>query len=125
MKKQIRKLFEQQASALERIYKKVINPQSEYPNQAKPIFEMLQMYYPILLNCLKDHKIPKTSNAAENLIKEFDLKYRTTMGYSSIEVIREFAKAYLIYLRLCPKSEGNSKGFCPAQIARDKMIPLT
>ena len=61
----------------------------------------------------------------ENLIKEFDLNYRTTMGYSSIEAIREFAKAYLIYLRLYPRNEGNGKGFSPAQLARDKMIPLS
>ena len=98
---------------------------SDYPNDASPIFDMLQRYYPILLKCITDHNIPKTSNAVENLIKEFDLNYRTTMGYSSIEAIREFAKAYLIYLRLCPRNQGNGKGFSPAQLARDKMIPIS
>ena len=47
------------------------------------------------------------------------------MGYSSIEAISEFVKAYLIYLRLCLRNDGDSKGFSPTQIVRDKNIPLT
>jgi len=126
LKKQIRTLFKQRkATNLKKVYKKLMGSQSDYPTDSSPIFDMLQSYYPILLKCITDHNIPKTSNAVENLIKEFDLNYRTTMGYSSIEAIREFAKAYLIYLRLCPRSEGNSKGFSPAQLARDKRIPLS
>jgi transposase-like protein len=126
LKKQIRAVFKQRkAKDLKAAYEKLMSSRSDYPNDASPVFDMLQSYYPILLKCITDHNIPKTSNVVENLIKEFDLKYRTTMGYSSIEAIREFAKAYLIYLRLSPRSEGNGKGFSPAQLARDKMIPLT
>jgi transposase-like protein len=126
LKKQIRAVFKQRkAMDLKAVYGKLMRSRIDYPSDASPVFDMLQSYYPILLKCITDHNIPKTSNAVENLIKEFDLKYCTTMGYSSIEAIREFAKAYLIYLRLCPRSEGNGKGFSPAQLARDKMIPLS
>jgi transposase-like protein len=126
LKKQIRTVFKQRkATDLKAVYEKLMRSRTDYPNDASPVFDMLHGYYPMLLKCITDHNIPKTSNAVENLIKEFDLNYRTTMGYSSIEAIREFAKAYLVYLRLCPKNEGNSKGFSPAQLARDKKIPIS
>jgi len=126
LKKEIRDVFKQrQATALVSAYEIFTSSQPDYPSDTKPVFDMMKAYYPMLLTCIKNHNIPKTSNAAENLIKEFDLKYRTTMGYSSIEAISEFAQAYLIYLRLCPRSEGDSKGFSPSQLVRDKIIPLT
>ncbi len=126
LKKAIRHIFKQKEKKdLKKAYQQFIQSAKDYSDEVKPVFDMIERYYFHLKKCIENKNIPKTSNVAENLIKEFDLKYRTTMGYSSIEAIREFVKAYNIYLRLCPRASGKGKTLSPAQQSRTKNIPIT
>ena len=74
LKKELREVFKQrQATALVKVYETFTSSQPDYPSDTKPVFDMMQTYYPMLLTCIKNHNIPKTSNAAENLISEISL----------------------------------------------------
>lgn len=71
-----------------------------WPKAAEPIFEMLQRYKPHLRYLIEHPEVSATSNAAERAIKGFDLKSRTTGGYSKLHSVREFLTAWVVIQRL-------------------------
>ncbi|MDI6795101.1 MAG: hypothetical protein QME81_19920, partial [bacterium] len=71
-----------------------------YPAVAKPIFEMLARYESYHSRMLTNKEIPTTSNTCERAIKEFDLKYQNTMGYTSIYAVGEYVAVWVVSERL-------------------------
>ena len=126
LKKNIRDLFKAKTAELvTKRFQKLKESQSHYPQEAAPVFSMLENYYPILLRCKKNPDVPATSNAAEHAIKEFDIKYQNTFGYSSIYAIKEFVKAYTIYQRLHTIDSGPNRGRRPREIAQQCAIDIS
>lgn len=126
LKKNIRNLFKTKTvKSLTKRYQKLKDSQSDYPVKAAPVFFMLEKYYPKLLRSKQNSDIPATSNAAEHAIKEFDIKYQNTFGYSSIYAIRDFVKAYTIYQRLNPIDSGPNKGKSLREVAQQYDIDIS
>jgi transposase-like protein len=126
LKKNIRDLFKTKTpESLTKCYLKLKNSQADYPHEAAPVFSMLERYYPILLQSYQNPNIPATSNAAEHAIKEFDIKYQNTFGYSSFYAIKDFVSAYTVYQRLNPIDSGPNKGKSPREVSQHGDIDLS
>ena len=88
-----------------------------FPQEAKGVFNLVKRIAEDLKNPIKDPEIPKTNNATESAIKEFDLLYSSTYGYCSLPALQEFLNAYTVYRRFLKYTGGPKKGLCPLEVA--------
>lgn len=102
-------------------YKELMSQENSLPEVAKPIFSLIRRYYPKLYRCIEDIRIPKTTNACENAIKGFEMKYQNTYGYCNIYAIRDFLRLYTIYERLSFRSSGRYKGKSPNEVLNGRI----
>ena len=114
----LRSLFAAETtSALESQLKQFLWAREHFPSHAAPVFDMVERNAPHLRQPRVNPEIPTTNNATENLIKEFDILYRTTFGYSSIPALQDFLDAYTVYQQFRKYSSGPHKGLCPLEVA--------
>lgn len=93
----LRKVFSaKDEQGLEEEYRELMSKEEGLPEASKSIFSLIRRFYPKLHRCIVEVGIPKTTNACENAIKGFNLKYQNTFGYSNIYAIRDFLKLYTI-----------------------------
>ncbi|MCK4423702.1 MAG: hypothetical protein KAV18_06490, partial [Candidatus Omnitrophica bacterium] len=88
-----------------------------FPEEAKGVFNLVERIAEDLKNPIKDPEIPNTNNATESAIKEFDLLYSTTYGFSSLLVLQEFLNVYTVYQRFRKYVSGPKKGLCSLEVA--------
>ena len=109
--KRIRILFaSKKGKQVKKRYKKIMELREESPEGAEGVFKMLEKYYPKLYQSVIRKDIPKTTNAVERAIGEFEEKYQITKGFTSFYFARFFIKAYQVYYRLRKISFGIFKG---------------
>lgn len=87
-----------------------------FPDEAQPIFNLIERIAEDIKNPKKNSEIPTTNNATESAIKEFDILYSTKFGYSSIVALQEFLNGYNVYQRFHKYASGPFKGRCPLEI---------
>lgn len=109
--KRIRILFaSKKGKQVKKRYGKILILEEEAPEGAAGVFTMLKKFYPKLYQSAIRKDIPKTTNAVERAIGEFEEKYHLTKGFTSFYFARFFIKSYQIYYRLRKISFGIFKG---------------
>ena len=84
------------------------------------ILEALKRDYPKLVNCIGSRLIPKTTNAAELLIRQFAAHYKTMAGFETLEGARTQFQLFALVYRFTPftdKARKAWRGLCPLEIA--------
>jgi len=96
--KYIRNLFRsKKAKQVKKRYSRIMRLRDEAPEAVTGVFDMLEKYYPKLYQSVLRKDIPKTTNAVERAIGEFEERYQLTKGFTSFYCARFFLKAYQIY----------------------------
>jgi transposase-like protein len=109
--KSIRKLFaSKRTKQLKKRFVRLLMLREESPPEINNVFTMLSNYYPKLCKCIVRKDIPKTTNAVERAIGEFEEKYCLTKGFTSFYYARCFIKVFQIYYRFRKLSFGVLKG---------------
>jgi len=84
--------------------------------KTKPLIAALRRYLRKFIKSLNDENIPKTSNAAERVIKEFDSKYQNILGFTSYPTAAFMLKLFQVYYRYKIFRSGRFKGFSPIEV---------
>ena len=109
--KNIRNLFaSKKGRQVKKRYGKILKLKKESPEGAEEVFKMLEKFYPKLYQSVIRKDIPKTTNAVERAIGEFEEKYHVMKGFTSFYFAKFFIKAYQVYYRLRKISFGIFKG---------------
>ena len=86
-----------------------------------PMFKCLDSYLPHLTRVIEHEKVHiHTNNAAEQVIRHFNQRYKTMSGYKSLETARRHAKLFQLTYRFTPFSRDAGeelRGKSPAQLA--------
>lgn len=107
----IRNLFRsKKAKQVKKRYSRIMRLREKAPEAVAGVFDMLQKYYPKLYQSVLRKDIPKTTNAVERAIGEFEERYQLTKGFTSFYYAQFFLKAYQIYYRLRKISFGPFRG---------------
>jgi transposase-like protein/transposase len=107
----IRNLFRsKKAKQVKKRYSRIMRLRGEAPGAVAGVFDMLQKYYPKLYQSVLRKDIPKTTNAVERAIGEFEERYQLTKGFTSFYYAQFFLKAYQVYYRLRKISFGPFRG---------------
>jgi len=96
---------------LKKRYFRLLQLKKQAPKQVSSVFDMLEKYYPKLLQAVIRKDIPKTTNAAERAIGEFEERYHLTKGFSSFYWAQFFLKSFQVYYRLRKISFGPLRGY--------------
>jgi transposase-like protein len=122
----VRELFAARKTVdIETLLQQMAWAKNYFPKEAGPLFDMIERTGPHLIRAGKSPEIPRTNNAVESAIKEFDLLYSTTYGFSSIVALQEFLDAYNVYLQFRKYTDGPFKGKCPLEIAGHDITGLS
>ena len=109
--KAIRVLFGSKTlGQLKRRYGRIIRWRSKAPQDVEGVFQMLDGYYPKLRDAVARADLPRTTNAAERAIGEFEERYHLTKGFTSFYYAQFFIKAFQIYYRLRKITFGPFRG---------------
>ncbi len=121
----IRKLFSSKNSKqLNKRYKKILRLKPRVSNEVEKVFSMLNKYYPKLESSIMNKNIPKTTNAVERAIGEFEERYQLTKGFTSFYSARCFVKAFQAYYRFRKISFGINKGKSRLQLKGNPLANL-
>lgn len=82
----------------------------------KAIFESLQKERDWIRETLLQSKIPRTSNAVERVIEEFDRKYDAMQSFMSLPSARAWTKLIQLYFRMRAFERGRRKGLSPVEL---------
>ena len=111
LRKRIRILFaSKRGKQVKKRYRKIMELKDEAPEEAEGVFKMIEKFYPKLYQSVIRNDIPKSTNAVERAIGEFEEKYHLTKGFTSFYYAQFFIKAYQVYYRLRKISFGIFKG---------------
>lgn len=115
--KKLRKFFKITQGITEKKLLKRLEYTSQYfrklSERTQPLIAALKRYLPKFIKSLNDKNIPKTSNAAERVIKEFSSKYQNILGYTSFHTAAFTLKLFHVYYRYKKYKSGRFKGFAP------------
>jgi len=84
------------------------------------VFEALERDFPKLVNAIGSPHIPRTTNAAELVIRQFAMHYQTMAGFETLEGARLQLRLFALVYRFTPfteKARPSWRGKCPLEIA--------
>ena len=124
--KAIRELFgSKNLRQVRRRYRRIIRWRSKAPQGVEGVFQMLEGYYPKLRDAVPRADLPRTTNAAERAIGEFEERYHLTKGFTSFYYAQFFIKAFQIYYRLRKITFGRFRGRCRLELKGSPLGKLT
>lgn len=95
------------------------------PQATSAVFDMVERYYPKLCQSVLRKDIPRTTNAVERAIGEFEDRYHLTKGFSSFYNAQFFLKAFQTYYRLRKIHFGRFRGRNRLQLKGNPVGKLT
>lgn len=123
--KRIRKLFaSKRTKQINKRYIAILKLKPNAPHQLNGLFDMLNKYIPKLSKATARKDIPRTTNAVERAIGEFEEKYCLTKGFTSFYYARCFVKIFQVYYRLRKISFGRFKGKSRLQLKGNPLAKL-
>ena len=124
--KAIRVLFgSRNLRQVRRRYRRIIRWRSKAPHDVQSVFEMLDSYYPKLHDAVARADLPRTTNAAERAIGEFEERYHLTKGFTSFYYAQFFIKAFQVYYRLRKITFGRFRGWNRLELKGSPLGKLT
>ena len=109
---------------LKKRYDALMEKKQEYLGKEpklESMFDCLKSYMPHLRRMLENPKVwHKTNNAAEQVIRHFNQRYKITAGFKTVETAQRHAKLFELVYRFTPftdDADSSIRGLCPLEVA--------
>lgn len=106
-------------------YLRFLRLRESAPQETSAVFDMVERYYPKLCQSVLHKDIPRTTNAVERAIGEFEDRYHLTRGFGSFYNAQFFLKAFQAYYRLRKIHFGRFRGRNRLQLKGNPVGGLT